>query len=143
MPVCVSIATAGPPGWVIDGVILAVSLAIIGYAAHQVLAADVRKPLTNDEEKKIDHLEKDTEGFLKKHPDLEEEARKKAAGEALTKGEHPDEAKDWVKGLENDITHLKKVRRSRDDESQAAIDRAIEHGENWIDKIIKKLYGKK
>jgi hypothetical protein len=141
MPVCALLTTAGPPGWVIDGVILVVSLAIIGYAAHQVLSTDVRKPLTKDEQEKVDHLEKDSDDFLKEHPDLEKEAQQQANGEK-TKYDHVKKAKDWVAGLENDIAHLEKVRRSRDDDSQAAIDRAIEHGQRWIDAINRKLYGK-
>ncbi len=108
----------------------------------KAFAVGEKKPLTEDEQDKVDHLEKDSEGFLRKHPDLEEEAQKKARGETLEKGDHPGEAEQWVQGLENDIAHLQDARRSRDKESQAAIDRAIERGQRWIDEINRKLYGK-
>jgi len=97
--------------------------------------------LTPDEQQKIDHLTKDLDPFLEKHPDLAEEAAKKRAGIPLPKGDHPGEAEEIMKGVQNDIDHLEAVRRSRTTEAQTAIDQAIEEANKWLEHMNELLYG--
>jgi hypothetical protein len=104
------------------------------------LEVKIQKPLTKDEEEKVKHVGEDSEEFLQKHPDLEEEAQKRANGEE-TEFDHVGEAEQWVRGLENDIKHLDRVRDLRSKDAQEAIDRAISQGRKWIERINRKLYG--
>jgi hypothetical protein len=46
-----------------------------------------------------------------------------------------------MRGVQNDIDHLQRVRRSRDAAAQEAIDRAIEQAQAWLDKMNNLLYG--
>jgi uncharacterized membrane-anchored protein YhcB (DUF1043 family) len=100
------------------------------------------KPLTKDEQAKIDHLNNDLDAFLKKHPDIATEAQRKANGEKLV-WDHPKELEDYMRGVENDIEHLQQVRASRDAEAQKAIDEAINQGEEWLNEADKLLQGEK
>jgi hypothetical protein len=104
------------------------------------LSVKVKKPLTRDEQEKVKHLEGDSEGFLNEHPDLAEEAIRKAEGRE-NQYDHVKEAENWVRGLQNDIDHLTRVRGLRDEEAQGAIDSAIKKGKGWIDAIKRKLRG--
>ena len=57
------------------------------------------KPLTPDENGKVDHLEKDLDGFTQDHPDLSDDAQKKANGEDL-EYDHVKEAEQYMRGVE-------------------------------------------
>ena len=100
------------------------------------------KPLTSDEQEKVDHLNEDLDDFLDEHPDLAEEAARKANGEEL-EYDHPGEAEQYMSGVEADIAHLQSVRRSRNAEAQAAIDEAIQQAQAWLKHMRKILSGKK
>ncbi|GAP16103.1 protein containg RHS repeat-associated core domain [Longilinea arvoryzae] len=100
------------------------------------------KPLTSDEQEKIDHLNNDLEDFLNEHPDLAEEAKRNADGEKL-QYDHLGEAEQFMKGVENDIQHLQQVRRSRDAAGQKAIDEAINTAQDWVNRVNKLLHGDK
>lgn len=98
------------------------------------------KPLTSDEQEAVDHLESDLDDFLDEHPDLAEEAEKRAEGvEGIY--DHVNEAEEFIRGVENDIDHLQLVRRSRTAEAQAEIDHAIEQAQAWLERMREILYG--
>jgi hypothetical protein len=46
-----------------------------------------------------------------------------------------------MNGVENDIEHLQRVRRSRDAEAQKAIDEAIAKAQEWIQRAQELLQG--
>jgi hypothetical protein len=96
------------------------------------------KPLTSDEQEKVEHLLGDLDAFKDKHPDLAEEARRKAAGEEL-KYDHPREAEEYMEGVRNDIEHLLSVYDKRTAEAQEEIDRAIEKALEWLEEMEKLL----
>lgn len=89
------------------------------------------KPLTSDEREKVDHLLEDLDDFLEEHPNLAEEAARKANGEEL-EYDHPGEAEQYLRGVEQDIAHLKSVRRSRNTEAQAAINQSVKNAQSWL-----------
>jgi RHS repeat-associated protein len=115
-------------------------------ASITVLAVDVLlakakppKPLTPDEQDKIKHIGEDTEPFLDKHPDAGAEAAKKAAGEDTGEYDHANELDEFMRGVQNDMDHLESVRPFRDAESQAAIDNALNQGQDWVQRARKIL----
>jgi hypothetical protein len=93
------------------------------------------KPLTQDEEDLIDRIDR-TPDWIREHPDLADDVARKKRGEQLEPGkDHPEEARQWVRGLSNAIDHLELVRRFRDQEAQQAIDKAVKKARGYIDII--------
>ena len=116
----------------------------IGQTAEQLRSfakATGPKPLTPDEQEKVDHLLNDLDGFTEEHPDLASEAKKKANGE-IGEYDHVGEAEEFMRGVQNSINHLEKVWKNRTEEGQEAINNAIEQAKSWLERMNDILTGK-